>query len=193
MVVSNLNDDHLVKLFDESQFLVWGIEDKWHVVGTRHFAFRIDVLVMEEDEDAWPLASWLEETFGRIPKSGETFVFNHGSIKTDVHFAKQMLDKYFTNISKNEGKTTPFLYAIGSFRYRWIKFPNGNVFVNDEYLSILYDTENEPAFSDGQKTPLYMHGGDFMILPIKNMDNKVTTDELEGFAEMLKSEGINVN
>lgn len=194
MLLTNLNDEHLVKLVDESQFLIWGIEGTWHIIGTRHFAFRVGAKEMEDNEDAWGLADWLETTFKkRSPAIGSTLIIQNGEVKEGVHYAKQLADKYFTTIPKIEGITTPFLYAISTFRYRWIKFEAYNVFVNDDYLSILFDTECEPAFSDGPKKPLYMHDGDFLILPISNMDNKVTTGELEAFEELLKSEGINLD
>jgi len=180
MLINNFDDDKFVDLVDRFEFLWWGIEGKWHVVGTRHFFFRIETSEVDENEAAWELFGYLESKFERTtPQQGQTLVYNHGVVKPGTHYAKGFLGQFLDQMPSKKGTITPYLYANDSFRYRWIKFNGFNVYANDEYISLIHDGNGVEVHCDGPEKTLYLYNGDLIILPVKNVSEKACFDDLE--------------
>ncbi|MBU7320301.1 hypothetical protein [Paenibacillus oleatilyticus] len=164
--------DHLIK--EEDSFWAWSLHGGKHYITNRCLAFVVDKEDADETTEGWELLECLESHFDKSPDEGMTLIMKYGDV-TENRASKiaETLEKQFANKSIIEGKVTPFIYADKHLRYRWTQFSGFSLFIQDKYISLLYDAVDEPIFADGPHSPAFLCDGKFIILPIKNMENRV--------------------
>lgn len=168
-LLQNFDDEQFVSLIHENDsFLMWFIFEGHHYVCNRHFSIRISVKEAEENEAGWPFIAFLENSFVKKPTDGKALLMQYGNV-TDFEGVKTITSivSQHKAKSKTAGTVTTFILARGIQRCRWAKFKDFNMFLQDKYISLLIDPEDEPIYADGPESAAYFHDGDFLLLPFR--------------------------
>lgn len=190
-ILEKLNNEQFVTLIEnEADLLMWSLVDGNYYANTRHFSIRVtDKEVKEpgEYDFDWDLRSYMKGIFGRHPQEGQTLMMHFGKItEKDSKIINSLVENHKKKPS-NAGVVTPCIYAHGIFRHRWAKFAGFDLFVQDMLISLLYDVEDEPVYSDGPESPAYFCDGDLFILPVRNVGDWVPA-ELQDLEKATKKE-----
>ncbi|MEK5419396.1 hypothetical protein [Paenibacillus sp. FSL L8-0708] len=189
-MMNNFNVEQLESLMDRGGSW-WAFQSRegFFYLTNRHLALRIVKEEWEEDEDGWELLDLIERKYKLNEENpGEQILVLHEGVALTKPGGKiaETLDKQFSQISKKQGEITPFIYANKHFRYRWNRFSDFDLYLDDDYLRLIYDCEKETIYADGPESPAYLFGGNLVILPIKKNGSPWDKSGLNDFEKMVK-------
>ncbi len=191
MLLEKIDMEHLTSLMNNENWWAWCIQDGKHWITNRHFVLILDIAEVDEETEGWELLTCLEEKFDKqTPLEGKQLVSHMGFIndtlgKSGKTIADSLKETILAKPSENLGVVTPLIYARKHFRNRYLKFPSFDLFVQDDYISVLYEAVKEPVYADGFDKPLFLCDGQFVILPVVEKENKKVVEELKAFESYL--------
>jgi hypothetical protein len=161
-----------IKFYGKHGFMIWAREEKQHFITNRHFLVRYEELPRE-------VLAALFGVFYKIPAEGETINAHFGEVaetQSPIDFTKI----YLPDKQNIVGEVTPFTRENeNKYRMRVLRFNKRFAYVNENYIKMAADQSN-PTSVDNPLQPVYLAGGNILILPYRYTDDTNLIDDLLG-------------